>query len=168
MKKLRYLAYGSNLHPIRLQKRVTSACFQGTVILSGWALQFHKRGQDGSAKCDIIKTYTGESTVYGALYAIAAAEKEYLDKAEGLGKGYERMAFHHLQYGRFFCYVATPSHIDNTLKPFAWYKEYVSQGAKYHDFPLDYIEKIEAVSSIADDNRNRCKENQKILAQMMK
>ena len=118
MKKLLYLTYGSNLHPFRLQKRVPSALFHETIILPGWCLQFHKRGRDGSAKCNIIKSVSGDSRVYAALYFMDALEKEYLDQAEGLGKGYDQMDLHLPRYGRIFCYVANPSHIESNLKRF--------------------------------------------------
>jgi hypothetical protein len=166
MKKLLYMAYGSNLHPHRIQKRVPSAHFHDTVVLSGWQLQFHKRGRDRSAKCDIMKSVLPSSRVYGALYVIETREKEYLDQAEGLGKGYDIMNLQHPEHGSFFCYVASPSHIDSTLKPYTWYKDYVHQGALFHNFPRHYIDKIEAVAAITDDNSCRCQENQDILAQM--
>jgi len=51
--KLNYLAYGCNLHPVRLQKRVPSAVFTGMVELHGRILSFSKRSVDGSGKCTI-------------------------------------------------------------------------------------------------------------------
>lgn len=166
MNKLLYLAYGSNLHPYRLQKRVPSAHFQDTVTLSGWLLQFHKRGQDGSAKCNIIKSVSKNSKVYGALYVIDAQEREFLDNAEGLGRGYDHLDIQHPKYGSFFCYVASPTHIVSSLKPFSWYKDYVCRGAQYHDFPSYYIDTIKEVTTIADKNRCRCQENEAVLERM--
>ncbi|MDH3909632.1 MAG: gamma-glutamylcyclotransferase, partial [Gammaproteobacteria bacterium] len=46
-----YAAYGSNLHPRRLRERIKSATLRGTSFLHKYTLQFHKRGQDRSAKC---------------------------------------------------------------------------------------------------------------------
>ena len=49
---LLYFAYGSNLHPERLRERVPSAESLGVARLEAHVLRFHKRGRDGSGKCD--------------------------------------------------------------------------------------------------------------------
>nr|MDQ2697092.1 gamma-glutamylcyclotransferase [Pseudomonadota bacterium] len=85
---LKYFAYGSNLHPLRLRERVPSATVLGVAELAGWRLRFHKRGQDRSGKCNIIPTGRSGDRVIGVIYAMAAADKDKLDAAEGLGKGY--------------------------------------------------------------------------------
>ena len=46
--RLLYAAYGSNLHPGRLQKRVDSARLEGTAFVADLSLTFDKRGVDGS------------------------------------------------------------------------------------------------------------------------
>lgn len=45
------LAYGSNLHPLRLRKRVSTANLIGIVEMQGYQLAFHKRSTDESGKC---------------------------------------------------------------------------------------------------------------------
>jgi hypothetical protein len=151
---------------LRLQKRVPSALFQDTFTLDGWQLEFHKRGRDGSAKCDIVKSAAAEAKVFGAMYLLDAAEKLHLDKAEGLGKGYDQLDLEHPGYGPFFLYLANPSHIDSSLKPFTWYKNFVYQGALFHQFPQYYLEKISKITAIADHDQARCSENHKILKQL--
>ena len=56
---IHYLAYGSNLHPLRLTLRVPSARVIGVVEMPGYMLEFHKRSIDGSGKC-LIYTEQGE------------------------------------------------------------------------------------------------------------
>jgi len=56
MSTLYYFAYGSNLHPLRLQARLSSAQLIGTTILPGYALKFHKLGHCLSGKCNIVRT----------------------------------------------------------------------------------------------------------------
>ena len=75
---LYYLAYGSNLHPVRLSERVPSAELLGVVELREYRLVFQKRGWDGSSKCTLVRT--GETSVgaYGAMYAIDAIHKSRL------------------------------------------------------------------------------------------
>ena len=88
MNTLRYLAYGSNLYPPRLQLRVPSAQVIAKVGLMGWQLKFHKRGQDISAKCNIIQTGKAGDVVYGVVYEMLESERSDLDKVEGLRRGY--------------------------------------------------------------------------------
>ena len=54
--RLLYFAYGSNLHPTRLGDRAPSVELVGTAVLEGHALRFHKRGADGSGKCNALAT----------------------------------------------------------------------------------------------------------------
>ena len=61
-----YAAYGSNLHPGRLRKRVPSADLVGCAKIEGWSLNFNKRGKDGSGKCSI--GVSRNSFVYVAVY----------------------------------------------------------------------------------------------------
>ncbi|MFB2707091.1 hypothetical protein [Marinobacter shengliensis] len=54
------------------------------------ALRFHKWSRkDKSAKCDALFTGNSEDVVIGALFEIPSSEKGPLDRAEGLGFGYE-------------------------------------------------------------------------------
>jgi gamma-glutamylcyclotransferase len=53
MAPLYYLAYGSNLHPLRLMQRVSSAKVEDVIELPGRQGNFHKRSPDGSGKCNL-------------------------------------------------------------------------------------------------------------------
>lgn len=83
MTKLHYLAYGSNLHPLRLQERVPSAVVVGVVKLAGQLLTFSKRGGDGSGKCACFDSGNAADVVYGVLYQMDASGRDVLDKVEG-------------------------------------------------------------------------------------
>lgn len=163
MKTLHYLAYGSNLHPQRLKHRVASARVIGTVGLMGWQLNFHKRGQDASAKCNIIQTGKTSDVVYGAVYEMRASEKRTLDKFEGLNTGYSLAQMDISGQGTAFFYVAEKEHIDNSLLPFGWYKEYVMVGGRFHAFPAVYLEQIASVKAITDADAKRHQLNMAIL-----
>jgi len=82
-----YAAYGSNLHPVRLRKRVPSAELMGFAVVANWELRFHKRGSDGSGKCNIAAA-AGDSVCF-AIFKIEPLERSLLDKVEGLGHGYD-------------------------------------------------------------------------------
>ena len=147
-----YLAYGSNLHPGRLALRAPSARLAGVFELMGWQLQFHKRGRDDSAKCDIVRT-TG--SVWAALFEIDGQGRDALDEIEGVGIGYRRVTLDLPRVGRVFTYRATAAHIDPGLKPFRWYKELVVAGCLFHGFPRSYVEQIVDVTHIDDHDTDR-------------
>lgn len=149
-----YAAYGSNLHPMRLVERLPSARLCGSSELEGWGLRFHKRGQDGSSKCNMIPA---SETLYVAIYEINPAEKVYLDEAEGLGNGYQEKAISVPNFGTCFVYVAQDSHIDTNLRPFSWYKELVILGCLHHGFPADYVHAIQRIAPVQDHDIERHK-----------
>jgi len=123
-------------------------------------LLFRKRGRDGSAKCDIEQTDEGEEYVYGVVFLILSTEKALLDGHEGLGRGYgEKSVFLFSEACSSLTavtYFAT--HIDANLKPYHWYKEHVLRGASEHNLPPDYIQRIQAIDSIADPNERNHQE----------
>ncbi len=147
-----YFAYGSNLSSARLLQRVSSAELTATGQLREHRLLFHKVGRDGSAKCDAFFTGVMEDFLYGAVYRIDPAQKQYLDRAEGLGLGYEiKQVTVTTETGRdlrAFTYCAT--RIDPDIRPFHWYKEHVLCGAREHCFPESYIERIACTESLED------------------
>lgn len=156
-----YLAYGSNLHPLRLARRLPSARLVGTVRLPGYRLAFHKRGMDGSAKCDLELTDESGSLAYGAVYSVAAPDIERLDKLEDLGTGYfkERVTLRVNGVAlSAFVYFASQTHIAPDLLPFDWYRGFVLAGARGHGFPKEYVEQIAAVPHQADPDEARRRE----------
>lgn len=163
MKKLHYLAYGSNLYPRRLQYRVPSARAIGTVGLMGWQLNFHKRGQDASAKCNILQTGITADVVYGAVYEMLVSEKDKLDKVEGLNSGYSLAQIEIAGQRKVFFYQAEDEYIDDELLPFDWYKELVVAGGRFHAFPETYLAQINCVNTMQDYDKARHQHHMTIL-----
>jgi gamma-glutamylcyclotransferase (GGCT)/AIG2-like uncharacterized protein YtfP len=162
-----YLAYGSNLHPLRLQQRGVQAQFEGTVQLDDYRLRFAKRSMDGSAKCT-IEPAPGH-IVHAAIYVMQPNSLELLDRFEGLGRGYERQQLDiRLASGvvQAITYQASIEYIDPSLEPYHWYKYLVVCGAQYHGFPADYITAIKATTSSADTDTARQRKNDALLAAM--
>jgi len=147
-----YAAYGSNLHPLRLARRVSSAEFVGTGFLPDWSLHFHKRGADGSGKGNVL---SGGEGVHVAVFEISADDKLILDGIEGTG--YSAAFLEVPTLGDCFSYVADESHIDGTLAPYDWYKELVSIGAQMHGFPASYLNRIDAIETCQDPVSERRK-----------
>ena len=164
MATVHYLAYGSNLHPLRLAARVQSARVLGVVELPGYRLAFHKRSVDGSGKC-LLYPDEGER-VYGVVYEFDSRDKASLDAAEGRGNGYAEQTLELDLNGRSiapYVYVARSSHIDPTLVPYDWYKQLVLAGARHHGFDAAYIASIEATPAMEDPEAERQRDHDELL-----
>lgn len=160
-----YFAYGSNMSLARIQARTPSATPLGCYYLTQHDLRFHKASKDGSGKCDAY--FTGEDThiIYGALFKLNPNEKPLLDKAEGLGVGYDEKTVEvFTQNGdtvTAFTYFAT--RIDSTLSPYSWYLNHVLIGANETLLPNHYIEsKIRSVQCLNDQDKQREHRERKI------
>lgn len=157
---MRYLAYGSNLHPLRIGMRVESARFLGTAFVEGWSLKFHKRGKDGSGKCNIV---AGGEGIHAAIYRLSESDRVILDRIEGLGYGYETGAIDVPGFGGCHVYLGDPAFLDDSLAPFRWYKSLVLLGARYHGFPASYVEAISAAHADEDPDPVRRAESELIV-----
>ena len=164
MSTYRYAAYGSNLHPIRLKKRVPSATLLGTTQLDGYRLRFDKIGwKDGSGKCHIV---AGRGRVCLAVFEVSEAERARLDAEEGVGLGYNSAEIVIPEFGACSTYIAAQSAVDELVKPMDWYKEMVRLGCIAHGFPDFYVRAVEAVSVIEDSNASRAREQWKIVEEL--
>lgn len=155
---MHYFAYGSNMSLSRLRERVPSAEPVGCFSLGCHDLRFHKTSKDGSGKCDAYFTSDAGDMIYGVLFKINPIDKSALDKAEGLGHGYdEKEVSVTAQDGskvRATTYIATK--IEESLKPYSWYVNHVLIGATQSSLPSDYIEaKIKSVDVVEDSDRDR-------------
>ena len=157
-----YAAYGSNLHPVRVQQRTPSAQLLGTAAIAHQSLNFHKRGYtDFSGKCNIVPCHS--STVYVAVYDIPLAEMTLLDRHEGAGSGYNRALISVDGFGDCVTYIAAAAHIDESLSPFSWYKELVVVGCEKLAFPNSYVEAIRAVPEVKDFEGDRHEVNMRLV-----
>lgn len=160
---LYYLAYGSNLHPRRLAARVPSSRPLGHVKLQDLELSFHKRSVDGSGKCTLCERKGVVS--HGFLYEFASDEKPLLDAVEGT-KGYlqqqVKCSVNGVQYLAYL-YVARSTHLDPSLVPYSWYKQLVIAGARYHNFPSEYLNALAAIPSLPDPDGERATSNENLV-----
>jgi cation transport regulator ChaC len=160
MSALLYFAYGSNMYAARLRYRAPSCRFLFTARLLRHLLCFHKRSSDGSGKCNAFATAASKDSVFGVVYEISPAEKPALDRAEGLGSGYHderlRVRTPNGQEVQVQTYIADRDAIDDKLKPYSWYKDFVVKGAHEHGLPSEYIHSyIESVLAVTDPDRKR-------------
>jgi len=154
-----YFAYGSNMLTARLRARMPSCEPIGIATLPGHVLRFHKRSKDGSSKCNALAAGAGDRVV-GVLFSFEPAERAKLDKAEGVGNGYDHAMVTVInEEGRrrkVLTYLADAEHIDDSLRPYTWYKELVLAGASEHDLSADYVAAcIAPVEATVDSNAAR-------------
>lgn len=157
-----YVAYGSNLHPLRLSLRLPRSRFQGTAEIRGRRLCFHKTSRDNSTKCNIVRD---ESSIHVALYGLSARERLKLDEIEGVGFGYVAETIQVPGYGEAFTYVAMQTHLDERARPYHWYRELVLAGCELHGFPAAYVAMIRGVPTIDDPDEDRHAANMRIVEQ---
>ena len=157
-----YLAYGSNLHPERLTARVGRPLAARTVRVDGWAIHFHKRSRDGSAKCDIVPH--PEQHIYGVVYALTLAAKRRLDHIEGVGFGYSVTQIHVPELGNLSTYRAQDHAIDGDLRPYSWYHQLVLSGARHHGFPTHYLDGLRDVKTVEDPDPVRHDQQLRIIS----
>lgn len=155
-----YLAYGSNLHPGRLQARVGPVQLLGTTSLIDWTLRFDKRGGDGSTKAN-LRPAPGTGFRAGvALYELDLEQLRLLDGFEGSGRGYETIAItvriDDLDH-EAFTYLAPSQWLSNALLPFDWYVKLIVEGARFHGFEAAIIQKLERQPVRIDDDISRAR-----------
>ena len=164
MRSVLNFAYGSNLLTRRLRERAPSARRVCIACLPGHELRWHKLGRDGSGKCDAYATGDEADLLWGVVYRLALHDKQALDRAEGLGNGYQQKLVQ-LHAGtrvvEAMVYIATRTAPD--LAPYDWYKAFVSHGAVEHQLPHEHRSRIEAVPSLPDPDPHRARLNRRIL-----
>ena len=130
----------------------------GIATLPGHALHFHKRSADKSGKCNAFAS-GNDNSVIGVLFSFDPAERAKLDEAEGVSSGYEHAMVTVIndkgRRRKVLTYLATPDYIDDSLKPYSWYKDFVLAGGREHGLPPEYIaEYIQSIEAIEDPNKD--------------
>lgn len=162
-----YFAYGSNMSTARLRERMPSCKSLGIATLPGHSLCFHKRSVDKSGKCNAFAS-GNDDRVIGVLFSFDPAERAELDKAEGVGSGYEHAMVTVIngkgRRRKVLTFLASSDYIDDSLKPYGWYKDFVLAGAREHGLPPEYVaEYIESVDAIEDPDKTRDKDQRTTL-----
>ncbi|MDR9416510.1 MAG: gamma-glutamylcyclotransferase family protein [Gracilimonas sp.] len=165
-----YFAYGSNLHPIRLEERLGKTPYMGKGKLHSTEIHFHKTGSDGSGKATIQSSNDLDSVVWGAVYNLSQKQEKILDKFESLGAGYNKLfvdvEFENGETRTCFTYQGMTDYVDFDNLPFHWYKQLVIAGAEYLKFPQNYLSYLLNVESVEDPNSKRASVNQRLLKLM--
>ena len=141
---------------LKTDDRAPSAIVITTGYILGRKLTFDKVSKDGSGKCDIEETHDLNNRVYGVLFEIDDKEEKTLDKAEGLGGGYNKIRIRVLtSNGEYKAITYVAAIKDPKILPYDWYKAYVVKGAIKHNLPTDYINWIQTFNTKRDPNIRR-------------
>lgn len=141
-----------------------SAVAVGTGFVECRRLTFHKPSKDGSGKCDAQATENEGDRVHGVVFKININDKPSLDRAEGLGHGYEEETLQVVMNDSTIsaiAYIATKR--DRALSPYRWYKALTVAGAVEHGLPTSYVEWLRAIESVEDLDPIRRAENEAML-----
>ena len=161
-----YFAYGSNMLTARLRQRTPSAQVLTSARLEGYVLKCNKQGRDGSGKGNIEATGLYSDRVYGVVYQLDPADKSRLDQAESLGVGYaQKMVRLTTPQGEIEALTYAALRIDDTLRPFHWYKALLVQGAQENELPRHYLLNLESIQAIEDPNQVRRQKNLMVIHQ---
>ena len=105
------------------------------------------------------------SVVHGVLFRIDEAERIDLDKAEGLGHGYElcvaSIVCAQQRFSAFF-YIAQEGY-HTEAKPYEWYMNFARAGAYEHQLPQYYQDRLAGWTCRIDCDATRRKRNQEII-----
>lgn len=152
-----YFAYGSNMLPARLRARCPSARIAGTGAAVGFDLAFSKASKDGSGKATL--TAAADAVTPGVLFEIASAELQALDRAEGVGSGYERLDDFTVTNGATGASVSVATYrataTDHALLPYDWYLALVIAGARCHGLGAGHIERLLQTRYLVDPDGDR-------------
>lgn len=157
-----YFAYGSNLHPGWLARRVPSARALGKAVLPDHGLAFRKRGRDGSAKSDAA--HQPGAVLPGAVYEMDHEHLGLLGAAEG---GYARLEVT-VETSRgpqtAFAYFARKEHHVRHLVPWDWYVGLILTGARLHGLAESHTEWLAGIQTLEDPDRERAAPARSLIA----
>jgi gamma-glutamylcyclotransferase len=83
-------------------------------------------------------------------------ERHRLDRVEGLGRGYEllRAQVRTPNGPRVaFTYTGSAGSLDDTVRPYSWYKRILVRGARQNQLPQAYINQLQSVPTVEDPTR---------------
>lgn len=150
-----YFAYGANLHPGWLRRRVRRAEVIGAAALTGHRIEFRKRGRDGSGKSDACPTGLASDRLPGALYRLSADDLQRLGAAEA-GYRLDEITVQAADGARAaVTWRADPAQHVEGLPPWDWYLALLRAGAAIHGLPEAHRRWLETVVCAPDPDRGR-------------
>ncbi|NGP53068.1 gamma-glutamylcyclotransferase family protein [Thioalkalivibrio sp. XN8] len=159
-----FFAYGANVHPGWLRRRVPAARLQGPAFLPGYRLAFRKRGRDGAARSDACPSTEPGAALPGALYELPAGALERLGAA---GAGYDVDEVEVLTASgprRALVFRAAPAELAPDLLPWDWYVALIRRGAELLELPAGHQRWLASVPVQVDADEARSGAARRVLA----
>jgi hypothetical protein len=159
-----YFAYGANVHPGWLRRRIPDAELVGAATLPGHRLAFRKRGRDGAARSDAQPSDTPGDVLPGVLYAV---RRDALDQLGAAGAGYRMTEVEVLLAGarkRAFTWRAEDSAVATGLEPLDWYLELIRTGAAMVGLPAAHQQWLASVQVRVDRDSKQSRVARTLLA----
>lgn len=162
--RVAYFAYGANVHPGWLRRRVPEAELAGAAELAAHRLVFRKRGRDGAARSDACASDTPGDTLPGALYYLPA---EAFGRLGAAGAGYHIADVVVTTADgdvRARTWVADTTEHAEGLLPWDWYVELIRAGAELLDLPAAHRRWLEHVPVARDHDLARASVARQVVA----
>lgn len=144
-----YFAYGSNLSVDQKELRTGRIRQAIRSRLLGYRFAFNKRGGKGQIYANIVPDADAE--VWGVMYLCNPAAIREMDRFEGVAGGhYRRLAVQVRKDSgetvEAITYTAGADFVCDPGKPSDDYVRRIVSGAKHHDLPSEYMERIETLA----------------------
>lgn len=154
------------MHQSRVVEKVGRVANVGFAVLNNWGFRFSKFGTDGTGKANIIEEK--DASVYGVVYRCSRRQLDTLDQFEGVPDfaGRESVSVTLKGTGQTveaIAYKATKRMTINPgLPPSTPYLTDMLQGAKEHNFPVEFGVHLEALLNqlgyVPEDQKSRHQE----------
>jgi hypothetical protein len=150
-----YFAYGANVHPGWLRRRIPGAALVGAAALPGHRLAFRKRGRDGAARSDACPSDAQGAALPGALYRLQPEDLQRLGAA-GAGSRAEQVQVSSAGGAvTAVTWRADPSEIVDGLLPWDWYVALIRAGAVMLGLPEAHLAWLDAQPTAVDADAGR-------------
>lgn len=150
-----YFAYGANVHPGWLRRRIPAAVALGCGELPGHRLLFHKRGRDGSGRSNAWRTGVAADRLPGVLYRIPADDLARLGAA-GAGYQADEVLVETAAGPRAaVTWRADPTEIAAGLLPWDWYVALIRAGAELLGLPEEHQRWLASAPTAKDPDTAR-------------
>lgn len=162
--RVMYFAYGANVHPGWLRRRIPDAELVGAAALPGHRLAFRKRGRDGAARSDAQPGDARDDALPGVLYIV---RREALDQLGAAGAGYRMEEVEVIVAGtprRALTWRAEDSEVAAGLDPLDWYVDLMRAGAAMLGLPAAHQRRLASVKVKVDRDSEQSRIARALLA----
>ena len=165
-----YFSYGSNMSEKMLSETVKEYRKECIAFLPNYRLRFNNISTDGFKRANIERCES--ETVWGVVWKVSKNDKDMLDRDEGYYPGKHDSDYKPIDVTvydsdglswRTVTYIACEGRSTDDDSPmYAWYHNFLLNGAKENALPEEYIKFINNLPSTEDFDRDRHDRNMRI------